>query len=393
MFLPPLFIVVWSALSDAALHPTQVKLSSKSSLSQALLNDIIPMNLFTRAKDLLNFAQLSTETYGQPTRVSGSPGHYATLDYIYSTLAQLGDFYTLQNQTFGIFSGSISNSILIINGTVPKSAKPMVRTPPTTYRQPISGLLIKAQNYGCNSTDYSSNTKGSIVLLPVQDPPVDCPAWKVSEQAGRAGAVAAIVYGYPDPWRGVLQFPRPHQIATFSTNNADIQPYLTKLEAGETIQVTAYIDSFAETLPTTNIIAQTREGDPENCILLGAHSDSVTAGPGINDNGSGALSLLEVAIGLAKHGKGAVENCVRFAWWTAEEAGLIGSQYYMLNMSEKESANIRMAMDFDMLASPNFAHQIYNGANEVEPAGSEELRDLYIRYYEEQGQNYTQVVR
>ncbi len=62
--------------------------------------------------------------------------------------------------------------------------------------------------------------------------------------------------------------------------------------------------------------------------MAGAHLDSVPEGPGINDNGSGSATLLETALQMAELG---IEprNTVRFAWWGAEEAGLIGSQYYV----------------------------------------------------------------
>ena len=69
---------------------------------------------------------------------------------------------------------------------------------------------------------------------------------------------------------------------------------------------------------TTNIIAQTVSGDPDNCVMLGGHSDSVAAGPGINDDGSGSLSLIEVAVHLTGF---SINNCVRFAWWSGEEEG------------------------------------------------------------------------
>ena len=53
--------------------------------------------------------------------------------------------------------------------------------------------------------------------------------------------------------------------------------------------------------------------------MAGAHLDSVTAGPGINDNGSGSAALLETALMMAKLHP---ENTIRFAWWGAEEEGL-----------------------------------------------------------------------
>jgi aminopeptidase Y len=120
--------------------------------------------------------------------------------------------------------------------------------------------------------------------------------------------------------------------------------------------------------------------------MLGAHSDSVTEGPGINDDGSGTISLIEVATQLTKFN---VTNCVRFAWWAGEEEGLLGSDYYVYSLPEEENVKIRLFMDYDMMASPNFAYQIYNATNALNPEGSEELRDLYIKWYEDQGLNYT----
>jgi aminopeptidase Y len=98
------------------------------------------------------------------------------------------------------------------------------------------------------------------------------------------------------------------------------------------------------------------------------------------------MSLLEVATQLTKFN---VSNCVRFAWWAGEEEGLLGSDYYVASLPEKENRKIRMLMDYDMMASPNFAYQIYNATNALNPNGTEELRDLYIKWYEDQNLNYT----
>ena len=137
---------------------------------------------------------------------------------------------------------------------------------------------------------------------------------------------------------------------------------------------------------TTNILAQTKGGDQENCVMLGGHSDSVPEGPGINDDGSGSLSLLELAIQLSSF---QVNNCVRFAWWSAEEEGLLGSNYYVSTLEDDENLKIRLFMDYDMMGSPNFAYQVYNATNAENPQGSEELKQLYIDWYESKGLNYT----
>jgi aminopeptidase Y len=120
--------------------------------------------------------------------------------------------------------------------------------------------------------------------------------------------------------------------------------------------------------------------------MLGGHSDSVAEGPGINDDGSGSLALLEVATQLANF---SVNNCVRFAWWSGEEEGLLGSDYYVETLPAEENRRIRLFMDYDMLASPNFAYQVYDARDAVNPAGSQQLRDLYVDWYVRQGLNYT----
>ena len=68
-------------------------------------------------------------------------------------------------------------------------------------------------------------------------------------------------------------------------------------------------------------------------MMAGAHLDSVAEGPGINDNGSGSSALLEVAEQMAKL---KLPNKLRFAWWGAEEAGLVGSNFYVASLDAEE---------------------------------------------------------
>ena len=86
-----------------------------------------------------------------------------------------------------------------------------------------------------------------------------------------------------------------------------------------------------------------------------------------------------------------MKNCVRFAWWAGEEEGLLGSDYYVSQLSDEENLKIRLFMDYDMMASPNYAYQVYNATDARNPAGSQALRDLYTKYYTDQGQNYTYI--
>lgn len=124
--------------------------------------------------------------------------------------------------------------------------------------------------------------------------------------------------------------------------------------------------------------------------MLGAHSDSVEAGPGLNDDGSGTVAILEVAKNLAKYG---VNNMVRFGWWSGEESGLVGSTFYAKHLSQLEISKVKAYLNFDMIASPNFQYGIFDGDgdkfNMTGPKGSAAIEKLFQNYYENLSLNWT----
>ncbi|SPO02938.1 related to aminopeptidase Y precursor, vacuolar [Cephalotrichum gorgonifer] len=140
-----------------------------------------------------------------------------------------------------------------------------------------------------------------------------------------------------------------------------------RLAAGEEVSVSLLVDSIFEERETWNVIAETKEGDPNNVVFLGAHLDSVQAGPGINDDGSGTAGLLVFLDSLVKY-KG-IKNKVRFGWWGAEESGLVGSTYYTSQLSPEEADKHRYYFNYDMIGSPNPSYVVYEG----EAIGSEKL--------------------
>lgn len=165
---------------------------------------------------------------------------------------------------------------------------------------------------------------------------------------------------------------------------------LAQLQSGVKINIS--LSSEAKLATTYNVIAETKAGNHDNVIHVSGHSDSVTAGPGINDNGSGTCSLLEIATQLTKF---AVNNAVRFSWWTGEEAGLLGAQYYVKQLTQAEKDKIRLMLDFDMMASPNYAYQIYDGDgsafNSTGPPGSAEAEHEFAAWFDTQGLNHTEI--
>jgi aminopeptidase Y len=317
-------------------------------------------------------------------------GHASTLEYIHSTLNSITSlsgesFYSISNQTFPAVVGEIYSFRLVLGSKVPTSAHPMGLTPPTPKKEPVFAPLVLVGKSGCDASDYPKNVTGAIAVIKRGE----CSFGDKSSLAGKAGAVAAVVYNNEEgPLSGTLGVPDENHIATFAISLHDIEPTLASLKNGEEVDASAYVDALVGTIQTVNIVAQTRDGDQDNCVMLGGHTDSVTEGPGINDDGTGTLTLLEIAKRLSKY---KVNNCVRFGWWAGEEEGLLGSDYYVSQLTPEENLKIRLFMDYDMLASPNFAYQVYNATDDANPVGSQALRDLYVNWYEEQGLNHTYI--
>jgi Zn-dependent M28 family amino/carboxypeptidase len=138
---------------------------------------------------------------------------------------------------------------------------------------------------------------------------------------------------------------------------------------------------FGGTKTTSNVIAETTTGDPAHTIVVGAHLDSKKC-PGINDNGSGVASVLETARQMSRLGIKPA-NRVRFAFWGAEEIGLLGSKYYVNHLSPQQLDAIEMNLNFDHIASTNYVRFVYDGDNPQNPSppGSAEIEKVFTDYY------------
>ncbi|ONI72597.1 peptidase M28 [Actinosynnema sp. ALI-1.44] len=122
-----------------------------------------------------------------------------------------------------------------------------------------------------------------------------------------------------------------------------------------------------------NLIADWPHGDATNVIMAGAHLDSVSRGPGINDNGSGSAGLLETALTVSRLNLRPPKQ-LRFGWWGAEELGLVGSTAYVNSLTAAQRAVIKAYLNFDMTGSPNPAYFVYSASGQ--PTGSKAIEDL-----------------
>lgn len=181
---------------------------------------------------------------------------------------------------------------------------------------------------------------------------------KIAKDKGALGAVLFNNQPGPDISSATLGAENYGKISPVAVVPLEVgSAWKTRVDAGEKLTVTLVVDAIAEDRETWNIISETKEGDPNNVILLGAHLDSVQEAPGVNDDGSGTAALLELAGSFKKY-KG-YKNKVRFAWWGAEESGLVGSLYYASQLSEKEADAVRFYYNYDMIGSKEPFYHVY----------------------------------
>lgn len=126
-----------------------------------------------------------------------------------------------------------------------------------------------------------------------------------------------------------------------------------------------------------NLLADWPGGDDADVLLTGAHLDSVTAGPGINDNGSGSAAVLETALAVSATGLQPGKH-LRFAWWGAEELGMVGSQHYVDGLSTTERGQLDGYLNFDMVGSPNPGYFVYDDDPAIEKSFQEYFSGLGI---------------
>lgn len=388
--------LVESESEDFAFPKPHVPYFLKPIVESEKLQDKIELDdLNATVSDLFELAKASNKSYGNPTRVIGSPGHWKTINYILRQFDDMRDYYDVSLQAFSALTGKVFwfNLTDAETGETFANSKALSLSPPV---RSFVGELVSIPNLGCEEADFETVTppppfkkqKKRIALIERGQ----CPFGVKSDLAGKFGYHAVVIFDNEPKAKGGLQGtlgnPTNNTVSTIGVTYETGKTLIKNILLKKNYSLRFGMDSFVKDIWTKNIIVDTKHGDENNIVMLGAHSDSVEDGPGINDDGSGTASLLTVAKQLT-HFK--INNKVRFAWWAAEEEGLVGSNFYANNLTEEENQKIRLFMDYDMMASPNYQYEIYNANNVDNPNGSEELRDLYIDYYKSQNLSYALV--
>ncbi|MEU0879901.1 M28 family metallopeptidase [Lentzea sp. NPDC005914] len=311
------------------------------------------------------------------TRAALTPGYDASVDYVAGKLRDEG--FIVSTPTFS-FDIPVTDAELARVDGVNYQALIMAASPQT----PVGGItgplrvVPEDTTTGCEASDFAGQDfTGSIALIRRGG----CTFAQKHLNAFAAGAIAVLVSNNVAGPLSNVTLTDPGKIPVGGISQADGTTLIGKAGASVTVDMRFHTESRTQ----RNITAQTRTGRTNNVVMAGSHLDSVEAGPGINDNGSGSAALLETALQLGSRPK--VDNAIRFAWWGAEERGLIGSTQYVRSLTFEQQLDIALYLNFDMIASPNAAYFIYDGDNSdgvgspAGPYGSAQIEKAFADYF------------
>jgi Zn-dependent M28 family amino/carboxypeptidase len=305
-------------------------------------------------------------------RAAGRPGYDRSADYVAARLREAGYDVRFEEFTFPFFEER--SPPVLVAGPASSPAREV-----RTFGQSASGDVTAplravdlgvdqdgvppASTSGCEASDFDGFPRGAIALMRRGT----CTFEVKVGLAAAAGAAGAVIMnegtaGKTDIYAG-------------QANKSAIPVVSTSFESGRALATVARderqgivrlaVDVASGMRSTRNVIAElnARPSGGET-IVVGAHLDSVPEGPGINDNGSGSAAVLETALRLAASAEPETRH-VQFAFWGAEELGLLGSRHHVSALSSEERQAIKLYVNLDMVASPNYSRLVQGTAGET----------------------------
>jgi aminopeptidase Y len=371
------------ATTDAVAAPP-VGCSARTNNTTALLQECVTLEGVREHQAA--FQSIANANNG--TRASGTSGYDASADYVAGKLATAGWQVTRQPfdfRTFVELSPSVLDQVAPIPGPLPHIIMSYSGTGDVTAAVSQPSVVT-----GCFASDWAGFPAGNIALVQRggSTSTLTCTFALKAQNALAAGASGIIIYNNaPGDLAGTLgagflpEFPAVGITQSLGQTLAATPGLVVHLKT----------HTLRETHSTSNVLAELPGKNANNVVMAGAHLDSVSAGPGINDNGSGSAALLETAENL---GKVKPQNTLRLAWWGAEEASLVGSTYYVNNLPRAELEKIALYLNFDMVGSPNYVFFIYDGDDSDKtgagpgPAGSAQIEKTFEQFFASRGLPY-----
>jgi Zn-dependent M28 family amino/carboxypeptidase len=306
-------------------------------------------------------------TANRGNRAAGTSGYDQSVQYVADQLHASGYIVRFEEFTFPFFEER--NPPVLVAGAdgaesfapPPEVLRTLVNSGSGAVTAPVQAVdlglhaePLQASTSGCEREDFAGFTPGSIALVRRGT----CPFQAKAEQAQAAGAAGLIIMNQGTGDQTGIFGGRLETLAAIPvlgvTTEVGRRLADTSLDPARN-RVRLAVEVETGTRSTRNVIAD--RGEPSGAsIVVGAHLDSVSEGPGMNDNASGSAAVLETALRLAKEPLSGTP--LRFAFWGAEERGLVGSRHHLNTLSEDERRRIGLYINLDMVGSPNFGRFI-----------------------------------
>ena len=385
-----LSLTVWSPVADA--KPASSCNNQNNNTYAKLLACVTLDGVRAHQARLQEIADANDDPFYPGTRAAGTEGYANSVAYVAGRLEAAGYDVTLDPFEFEF------NFPVVLDQLTPVSASYESGSFTNGGDGDVTGAVIpvdinlvppRASTSGCEAADFAGlDFSGPSDIALIQRGTCSFAAKALNAEA--AGAEAVVIFNQGnDPTREGLI------IGTLAPDSVDIPVVGASFADGAALAQpgsTAHVHVRpAEIRTDYNVIAERTGVNDDNVVMTGAHLDSVTQGPGINDDGSGSAALLEIALKMAKVEP---QNTLRFAWWGDEEGGLVGSSAYVDGLSAAEIDRIGLYLNFDMIGSPNYIFMTFDAdqstfqAPVVVPPGSTAIEDLFESLYTRAGEPY-----
>jgi Zn-dependent M28 family amino/carboxypeptidase len=320
-----------------------------SDLARQLADKVTVDGMYTHLHKLQEIAEANDRS-----RADGTPGYDASVDYVAQFLRNKGfDVQTPEFERLGDTRGG--NPTLTVGGRdfPVDQASLLLTTAPGGLR---ARTLRPQKAPGCTRGDYSGvSVKGAIAV--VDD--AGCSVVDKQRTAEGQGAVGLLVVSAPGTSGSPAGLFTPGYYRQLTIPVGVIDDDADAALRSTDAPVRLVLDDKAAMVKSRNVLAQTKSGDIDNVIVVGAHLDSAARSPGINTNGTGVAALLETAAVLGSQPQ--ATNAVRFGFWGAEEVALEGSTKYVDGLDRDQLDDIALYLDFDAIGSPNAGYFTYDG--------------------------------
>jgi Zn-dependent M28 family amino/carboxypeptidase len=369
---------VLAAPGGSASTPTPAECDARvNDTPSKLVECIQTADLWNHMNAFQEIANQNPGPDGHPSRNSGEPGYRASVDYVAGLMQQAGYDVTIQPYKFLYYAylgiptftevSPIAHTYTLNDDWGPGQSTGTANA----AIQPAGGIVLppdpngSTSTSGCTAADFSGFTAGRIALIQRGG----CNFGVKVQNAQAAGASGVIIFNEGNPGRTDLLIGSlvdaagnpivptiPVAFTTFAGGTALLDQYRSGPAPVMNITINAIVDPNRD---DWNVVAESKGGDKNHVVVVDAHLDAIY-GAGMLDNASGSATILDVALKMKNVQP---RNKLRFIWFGGEELGLLGSAYYVNNLSSPDLSHIGYDLDADVTATPNYTIGV------LDPAG------------------------